>query len=134
MESRSKLVLFVFVLFFFSCSIVSKEENTKEENLTPKIKEETMKWKNAATCLCLKKSIPLNDSLIRQDGSIAAYIQTSDLGMESLLKIDSFVTNYLDTCNYKSKTGSSLSMMKCLDLHNSKELNSYIENIILDAK
>jgi len=95
-----------------------------------KITKEKNDWKKLTLCLCLYEYIPLNDSIRRLDGSLAAYIQTNSLfGIDDLDKTRIFVSKYLNSIKIKSKTNRSLTIMKCIELYESEELDDFVDSL-----
>jgi hypothetical protein len=87
------------------------------------LKERVM-LKNYAFCLCLIQQSP-NDSLLRHDGSLSAYQELGSYSEKAYVAIDSFVARHKFE-KYRSINGAPLSLMKCLDLYNSKTLRNLI--------
>jgi hypothetical protein len=80
--------------------------------------------KNYAFCRCIVQQAP-NDSLLRHDGSLGGYVEIGSYNEKAYSTIDSFVSKQKFE-KYRSKNKVPLSLMKCLDLYNSKELMNLI--------
>ncbi len=121
MGSKIKLTILSVLIVIITVSFSTERINiTKEKN----------EWKKLTLCLCLYEYIPLNDSIKRLDGSLAGYIQTNSLfGIDDLDKTRIFVSKYLNSIQINSKTNRSLSMMKCIELYESKELDDFVDSL-----
>ena len=127
MGNKIKTVILTGLIILISFSFYSMDKCFMNEK---DIEHEKNEWKKMAVCLCLYESIPLNDSIKRDDGSLAAYVQTNSLfGIDDFEETQLFISNYLDSVKYNSKTGRSLSVMKCLDLYDSIELNNFVDRL-----
>ena len=79
--------------------------------------------KNYAYCRCLNNIYP-NFNNEFKDGSIATY----EYQLESTEKIDSLIVLWLTKNKYNSIEDNNLGVMKCLDLYNSKALDSIVNS------
>ncbi len=87
-------------------------------------------WKKVATCLCVYESEAYSDEMKKKEGSIAAYLQTNEsLDIEQLGEVKRFVQEYLEENKFASKNGASLSLMQCMGLYDSKELNEFVKTL-----
>jgi hypothetical protein len=86
--------------------------------------QERMMLKNYAFCRCMLQQAP-TDSLLLHDGSLSGYVEIGSYNDSAYTTIDSFVSKQkFET--FRSKNKASLSLMKCLDLYNSKRLTNLI--------
>jgi hypothetical protein len=91
---------------------------------------ERLKLKNNAFCSCLNKVYPgLDDKL--NDGSAAAYFETSAYGLEAFERVDSLAASFAAK-PVKSKYDRKLGILKCLDFYNSQELEDLVNEIVTD--
>lgn len=92
------------------------------------IERERLMLKNAAFCTCLYKSFPVSDSVFVNEGSGAAYLELGRHSIDAYTRIFDFAGEYARR-KYSSKYDRSLSVMKCLDFYNSKELDDLIRSL-----
>jgi hypothetical protein len=107
-----KKILF-FILLLIGCNL----RNTK--NVMEKPQNKVIK--NYVFCRCLSNIYPdFNNNF--SDGSIATY----DFQLQSTEKIDTFINVWLSKNKYRSVEDNALGVQRCLDLYNSKALDSVI--------
>lgn len=102
------------------------------EKLPENRADEFERWRNLSFCLCAYEANGFTKEQRKNDGSVAAYFYLSHQGTEQLQKTETFIKAYLEESDtvYKSKNGSNLSLMKCIDLYNSQELKDHIKSTI----
>jgi len=124
----NKLIYLGVILIFsihFLFSFSGKPKNRFD------LEKEKTEWKKVAITISLYKCLNYNDSLRRKDGSLAGYFQKSELfGLDDLEKTNVFINKYIASKKYKSKSGSTLIIMKCLDLYDDNELDKFIDTLI----
>lgn len=100
----------------------SEEKSQKAHGL----EQERLKLKNAAFCACMGQGSVLMKKAMEDDGSVAAYVENSDYGMEAFDAVFKAASGYADTV-YNSKYNRSLTVMKCLDFYHSRALQDLVE-------
>lgn len=91
---------------------------------------ESNTWKKVATCLCIYQSESYSDEMKKQEGSLAAYLQTNEnLDIDKLEEVKRFVEGYLKENNYLSKNGASLSLMRCVKFYDSDKLDEFVKTL-----
>ncbi len=111
------LYLTLFFVVSFSCR--GQKINTRKSNL-----------KKFVLCQCIYNGVPEKSNLLKSDGSAAMYVQIGNYDIEYYEEAVEFVKNYLVKAEnrYNSKTKANLTIAKCINLYESKELEEFIEN------
>ncbi|WP_223148953.1 T6SS amidase immunity protein Tai4 family protein [Aquimarina sp. RZ0] len=117
------ILLLLTLSFFIGC----KAQKQSTSNNYQEIKD----FKKYVLFQCLYKGIPVKDSLLRAEGSAAMYVQKGSYDIEYYEKAVDFINDYLirSEDKYNSKTGANLTMIKCIDLYESEELNEFIKSL-----
>jgi hypothetical protein len=123
-------------LRFFASTLISLffsfEVNAQELSL---IEKDTEAWKQLVVCDCVMRGLELPDSIRRIDGTISGVLMTNrTYGMDDFEETKVFVKNYLDDISktVRSMHGNRLIFMKCMMLHNSKELDDFLTELRKD--
>jgi hypothetical protein len=127
MKANMAYVFIIILAAFFACSHSGKVRNLSK---TETIHSDASALKNIAFCECIERSLPISKEQKQADGSKSGYFQLSNLGEEEIDTTIAFVQTYLDTVKYYSATNSNLGMMKCINLYNSNELESFVRNVL----
>lgn len=118
------LVLVAFL--FISCRATYTNDEKLDKNDSLIVSQRSI-LKNYALCKCLLLEYP-SDSILRNDGSLNGYIEMGAYGKRAYDLIDSFIKDK-SFIKYRSKHKSNLYLMRCLDIYNSKTLDSLIRNL-----
>lgn len=89
------------------------------------ISSERVQLKKYAICKCLLQKFN-SDTMLRNDGSIDGYVETSSYSNLAYKIVDSFLTVY-ESSKYESKNQKNLYLMQCIDLMNNAKLDSVIK-------
>ncbi len=111
-------------LLIGSCTQDTASEEKRQE--VHGLEQERLKLKNAAFCACMSQGSVLMKKAMEDDGSVAAYVENSDYGMEAFDAVFKAASEYADTV-YRSKYNRSLTVMKCLDFYHSRDLQELVE-------
>jgi hypothetical protein len=101
----------------------SRGKNIHEDSL---ITTQRLLLKNYALYKCLLDKFP-QDSLLN-DGTLEGYLELGQYGNPAYETIDSFVKNEASQ-KYASKYKKTLYIMRCIDIYNSKSLDSLIKTL-----
>jgi len=112
-------------IFNLACGQQRKQQRV---NIQSNIEKERLSLKNAAFCGCLDKSFPQKDSIFVNEGSAAGYLELGSYSIEAYNKVMEAGANHAKI-KYSSKYNRDLSIMKCLDFYNSKELDDLVKSL-----
>jgi len=113
-------------LLIGSCTQDTASKEKEQEVHKVEQERERLKLKNAAFCACMGHGSVLMKKAMEDDGSVAAYVENSDYGMEAFEAVFEAASVYADTV-YRSKYNRSLTVMKCLDFYHSRELQELVK-------
>lgn len=116
-------------LLFIILSFILLSCNAQEKNEIVDV--EKSNFKKYVLCQCIYKGVPIKDALLRTEGSSAMYVQMGNYDIEHYEKAVDFVYEYLKKAKekYKSKVNANLTIAKCIDLYESKELDDFIKDL-----
>ena len=111
--------MFFLLLFMLAANITL----ANERDLQP---DEILSIQKFAVCQCLAQSYKGTDVAVDAQSAAGGYFEAGANGVELYLSIQDFSEKWAKNKKYRSKHGSDLSIMKCLDLYGNKELVSLI--------
>ena len=114
---------------FISCvsnKVAVNPSQGREINKDSIITTQRLLLKNYALCKCLLNKFP-QDSL-QNDGTLEGYLELGQYGNLAYETVDSFVKNEASQ-KYASKYKKNLYIMRCIDIYNSKSLDSLIRSL-----
>ena len=130
LNKKASWVWCTIIIFSCACGIskpIEKIQALSERQSDSVLLVQRALLKNYAFCKCLIEKFPKDSSLVK-DGTLFAYLELGSYSNKAYDKVDSFV--YLVPMRkYFSKTHSRLDLMKCIDMYNSSELDSFIKTL-----
>lgn len=138
MDIKVNKIFFVLFSIFWGCciSVFNSCKSTKQSTIAigyssnfrdTSIIKERSNLKKYALCKCLEYKFQ-NDSIIQKDGSLEGYLERGSYGNNAYDLIDSFVIK-ATKISYASKYKKKLALMRCIDIYDSKELDSLINSL-----
>ncbi len=116
------------LLFIILCFVLL---SCKAQEKIKIVDVEKSNFKKYVLCQCMYKGVPIKDSLLRAEGSAGMYVQMGNYEIEHYEKAIGFIDEYLKKAKakYKSKVNANLTIAKCIDLYESKELDIFIKDL-----
>ena len=108
-----------------ACAFSNNKKSRNLAALEPLLKEQ----KKIAFCRCLNLVLPVPDSILREDGSLAMYVQMGSTSIEFIDSINDFTVSYLKKEKMKSSTNSTLAIAKCVEMYESDSLMFFLRTL-----
>lgn len=101
---------------------------TLNPSKTSQLKDDRQKLKNIGLCSCLYATNP-NSDFWKNEGSGNGYVQTSNISIDAIELVGQ-KANEFSKKKYLSYENMDLTIMKCLDFYNSRELDSLVHVLV----